>query len=87
MTTHRLRPIGEAQRRRILKRDNYTCVYCFELATECDHIIPYSYIAKRNTPVYVGEIFERWLMLETTKEWAVRNGRVLPVSIGFTYGS
>lgn len=44
MSKNRLRPIGEAQRRRILKRDNYTCQYCFELATECDHIIPYSYI-------------------------------------------
>lgn len=44
MTTPRLRPIGDTQRRRILKRDNYTCVYCFELAMEVDHIIPYSYI-------------------------------------------
>lgn len=44
MSNQRLRPINPAQRRRILKRDNHTCVYCFELATEVDHIIPYSYI-------------------------------------------
>lgn len=44
MSWKRLRPIGDTQRRRILKRDNHTCQYCFELATEVDHIIPYSYI-------------------------------------------
>lgn len=221
MSNQRLRPIGNTQRRRILKRDNHTCQYCFELATECDHITPYSYIpdntdanlvascrlcnsiagsmvfdsfilkyqyikrerekrapsdnpewyekavravmdaqeeapepvkvvkpkkvkyirppktevvkpprervkpistvakivkpkrryypprqpspppsldmhefvagmyeyyAKRNTPAYVCEIFERWLMLKTTKEWAAKNGRTLPASIGFTNG-
>lgn len=42
--TNRLRPISPAQRRRILARDNHTCVYCFELATEVDHVTPYSYI-------------------------------------------
>lgn len=44
MTRRRLHPVGDAQRLRILKRDNYTCQYCFEGATEIDHIIPYSYI-------------------------------------------
>jgi hypothetical protein len=28
------------QRQRVLKRDNYTCVYCNEEATEVDHVIP-----------------------------------------------
>lgn len=40
----RLHPVGNAQRLRILKRDDYICQYCFEGATEIDHIIPYSYI-------------------------------------------
>lgn len=215
MTTRRLRPITPAQRRRILRRDNHTCVYCFELATEVDHITPYSYIpdntdanlvascrlcnsiagsmvfdsfnmkyqyikrerekrgqphnpawhikavrammdaqeeapepvkvvkppkakvvkppkpkvekpkpivekvtrpkrhyypplppmptrppnsqdfvagmyeyyAKRNTPTYVCEIFERWLMLKTTKEWAAKNGRLLPNDLPVTKGT
>lgn len=34
--------------------------------------------AKRKTPVYVQEIFERWLMLKATKQWANENGRLLP---------
>ena len=41
----RLHPVTPAQRLRILKRDNYTCQYCFEGATEVDHVVPHSYDA------------------------------------------
>lgn len=38
----------------------------------------YEYYAKRATPPYIREIFERWLALKTTQEWAAKNGRILP---------
>lgn len=45
MSKQRFYQIGETQRKRILDRDNYLCVYCFETAEQVDHVIPYTYKA------------------------------------------
>lgn len=38
----------------------------------------YEHYTRRDTPSYIYEIFERWLTLKTTQEWAAKNGRILP---------
>lgn len=36
---------------------------------------------------YLREIFDRWLTLETTQEWAAKNGRILPNTLQVAIGT
>lgn len=40
------RDLTEAQKRKVLEKGDYVCVYCFGDADQVDHILPWSY--KRN---------------------------------------
>ena len=66
---------GREWRDFVFKRDDYTCQICFKRGgkLEADHIVPFSYILKKNNITTIEEA------IECAELWDINNGRTLCV--------